>query len=97
LVGYHSQYDGANVPKGIEEETPPDPELLRLRGEAMRDEEVHGILSWTTRKGYQLMVGVSLPIDDPVGGDCHEGQLWEEVREELMITEKHAEAMYNWL
>jgi hypothetical protein len=32
LAGYHSQDDGANVPKGIEEEIPPDPELLRLRG-----------------------------------------------------------------
>jgi hypothetical protein len=97
LVGYHSQYDGANVPEGIEEEIPPDPELLRLRGEAKRDKEVHSLISWTTRKSYPTLIGVSLPIQDPVGGEFHEGQLWEEVTEDLIIQGKHAQIMYEWL
>jgi hypothetical protein len=97
LVGYHSQYDGANVPKGIEEKIPTNPELLRLRGEVKRDEEVHMLVSWTTRKSYPTLAGISLPIQDPVGGEFHEGKLWEEVTEDLMIAEKHAQAMYEWL
>jgi hypothetical protein len=97
LVGYHSQYSGGAADQGEEEEVPPDTELLRLRGESQRDEEVHRFISWTTRKDYQLTIGISLPIQDPVGGDCHEGQLWEEVIEELIITEKHAEMVYEWL
>jgi hypothetical protein len=95
LTGYHSQYETRAADHG-EEDDQADPELLRLRGEAQRNEEVHGIMSWTTRKDYQLMVGISLPIQNPVGGDCHQGQLWEEVTEELMFTEKHAEKMYDW-
>jgi hypothetical protein len=54
-------------------------------------------MSWTTRKDYQLMVGISFPIQDPVGGDSHEGQLWEEVAEELMFTDKHASNICDWL
>jgi hypothetical protein len=55
LVGYHSQYSSGAADHG-EEEDVPDPELLRLRGEAQMNEEVHKILSWTTRKNYQLVV-----------------------------------------
>jgi hypothetical protein len=54
-------------------------------------------MSWTTRKDYKLLIGIRLPIQDPVGGEQHEGQLWGEVTEELMFTEKHAERMYEWL
>jgi hypothetical protein len=97
LVGYHSQYQGVDVPKGIEEGLPPDPELLRLRGEVKRDEEVHMLISWTTRKNYPTFVGTSLPIQDPVGGEFHEGQLWEEVTGDFPVEEKHAQAMYEWL
>jgi hypothetical protein len=80
LVGYHSQYDGANVPKGIDEEIPADPELLRVRGEEKKDEEVDRLISWTTRKSYPTLVGISLPIQDPVGGEFHEGQLRRSMR-----------------
>jgi hypothetical protein len=94
LVGYHSQYGSGAADQG-EEEDVPDPELLRLRGISQRDEEVHALISWTTGKDYQLLIGVSLPIQDPEGGDSHEGQLWEEVAEELIITEKHAKMVYE--
>jgi hypothetical protein len=43
------------------------------------------------------MVGISLPVQNPVGGYCYEVQLWEEVTEELMFTEKYALNMYIWL
>jgi hypothetical protein len=95
LVGYHSPYETKPVDK--DEEDVPYPELLRLRGEAQKDEEVFKLIAWTTRKDYQTLIGISLPIDDPVGGDCHEGQLREEVDEPILITEKHAEKIYNWL
>jgi hypothetical protein len=94
LVGYHSQYQGTTEDP---EEIPTDPELLRLRGEEKKDEEVHGILSWTIRKNYQLMIGIYLPIQDPVGGEFHEGQLWEEVTEDLIVSEKHAQMVYEWM
>jgi hypothetical protein len=32
-----------------------------------------------------------------VGGEFHEAQLWEEVTEELIFTERHALNMYIWL
>jgi hypothetical protein len=97
LVGYPSQYQGVDVPKGIEEELPPDPERLRVRGEAERDEEVHRLISWTTRKNYPTFVGISLPIQDPVGGEFHEGQLWEDVLGDLIIEDKHVEQFYSYL
>jgi hypothetical protein len=95
LVGYVSQnqgQDGAQIG-----DLPPDPELLRYRGEAMKNEEVHKIISRTTRKNYQLWGGVSLPIPDQVGGEYHEGQLWEETPDDMIIGEDHAETVYNWL
>jgi hypothetical protein len=98
LVGYHSQYQGATESRGEDpEEEATDPELLRIRGETKRDEEVHMLISWTTRKDYPTWVGISLPIQDPVGGEYHEGQLWEAVEEELMIEENHAQVVYEWL
>jgi hypothetical protein len=96
LVGYHSLYENRPADHG-EEEDKIDQEPLRLRGEAQKNEEVHKILSWTTMKGYKLLVGISLPIQDPVGGDYHKAQLWEEVAEELMFGDKQALGMYIWL
>jgi hypothetical protein len=60
LAGYTSPnqgQDGTQIG-----DLPPDPELLRVRGEAMRNEEVHKMVSWTTRKNYPIWVGISLPI-----------------------------------
>jgi hypothetical protein len=94
LVGYDSQNQGTENTKV---ELPPDPELLRMRGEEKKDEEVHRMISWTTSKDYATMLGISLPIQDPVGGEFHEGQLWEEVPGDLPIEEKHAETAYGWL
>jgi hypothetical protein len=53
-----------------------------------KDQEVHLLLSWTTRKNYPTLIGISLPIQDPVGGDLHEVQLWEEAVEDLMFEMK---------
>jgi hypothetical protein len=86
----NQEQDGAQIG-----DLPPDPEILRHRGEAMRNEEVHKIISWTTRKNYPIWVGISLPIPDQVGEDFHEGQLWEEVPDDLIISDRHAEILYN--
>jgi hypothetical protein len=92
---YTSPYSARTV-EGQEEE-PADEELLRVRGESKRDEEVHGIISWTTRKDYPLLVGVSPPIKDQVGDEFHEGQLWEATDEQWIITKDDAEYVYTWL
>jgi hypothetical protein len=55
------------------------------------------MISWTTRKDYALMVGISLPIADQSYDGAHEGQLWEEVGTELIISDNHAETVYTWL
>jgi hypothetical protein len=94
LVGYESQNQGT---ENLQVEEPEDPELLRVRGVAMIDEEVHKQISWTTRKNYELWIGVSLPIKDPVGEFSHEGQLWEEGPRDPVIEEHHAAVVYNWL
>jgi hypothetical protein len=94
LTDYQSQNQGTDGPK---EETPPDPELLRVRGEEKKDEEVHMLISWTTRKDYPTVVGISLPIPVRVGEEFHEGQLWEEMADDMMIEAKHAERIYDWL
>jgi hypothetical protein len=91
LIGYDSQNQGT---ENLQMEAPQDPELPRVRGESMINEEVHKLISWTTRKNYMPWVGISLPIQDPVGGEYHEGQLWEEIPEDLIIEEYHAEAVY---
>jgi hypothetical protein len=43
LVGYHSQYTTGSADQGEEEETP-DPNLLRLRGEVQKNEEMFKLL-----------------------------------------------------
>jgi hypothetical protein len=55
------------------------------------------MISWTTRKDYPLMIGISLRIPDHSYDGGHERQLWEEVGAELIISENHAEKMYIWL
>jgi hypothetical protein len=55
------------------------------------------MISWTTRKDYPLVIGISLPIADRSYDGAHEGQLWEEVDTELIIEENHAATIYTWL
>jgi hypothetical protein len=95
LADYTSPYSARTV-EGQPEE-PPDEELLRLRGEARGDDKVHHMISWTTRKDYPLMVGISLPIPDLSIERATEAQLWEETDEEWVITANHAEFAYMWL
>jgi hypothetical protein len=95
LTDYSSPYSARTV-EG-QREDPTDEELLRLRGEARRDEDVHQMISWTTRKDYALMVGIGLPVPDLSIERFHEAQLWEETDEEWVISENHAEFVYAWL
>jgi hypothetical protein len=76
---------------------PPDPTLLRLRGETKKNEEVHAMISWTTRKDYPLMIGIGLPAKYKVGEEFHEVQLWEETDEELIVEGNQAKEVYEWL
>jgi hypothetical protein len=55
------------------------------------------MISWTTRKDYPLLVGISLQIADQSYDGAHEAQLWEEVGTELIVGDNHAEMMYTWL
>jgi hypothetical protein len=76
---------------------PPDPDLLNIRGISQVDEDVHSMISWTTRKDYPLMVGISLPIADQSFNGAHAPLLWEETGEELVITKNHAATLFTWL
>jgi hypothetical protein len=42
---------------------PPDPALLQFRGQSGADDIAHKMISWTTRKDYPPVVGISLPIE----------------------------------
>jgi hypothetical protein len=95
LADYTSPYSARTVEGQQGEST--DEELLRLRGETKINDEVHMIISWTTREDYPLWIGISLPIQNPDGFECHEGQLWEEADEQRIISENHAEYVYTWL
>jgi hypothetical protein len=95
LVNYSSPNQGQDGSKIGD--LPPDPEVLRLRGEDKKNEEVHRIISWTTRKSYPLWAGISLPARYHVGDEFHEMQLWEETPDDMIIGERHAEVVYNWL
>jgi hypothetical protein len=55
------------------------------------------MISWTTRKDYPLMVGISLPIADQSMDNAHEAQLWEETNEDWTFEENHAIKAYQWL
>jgi hypothetical protein len=76
---------------------PPDPDMLRLRGELAKDEEIHRMIGWTTRKDYPLLVGISLPINDQSLDGAHEAQLWEETNENWIFEANHAAQTYQWL
>jgi hypothetical protein len=43
---------------------PIDPSLLQLRGLSKADTAVHKMISWTSRKDYPSVIGISLPIAD---------------------------------
>jgi hypothetical protein len=92
-----ADYDSPNQTGLSSEDLDEDPELARLRGTAKVDDEVHMLLGWTTREGYPLNVGISLPIRNWVGEGYRPIQFWEEVDESLQIAEHHAATMYGWL
>jgi hypothetical protein len=75
---------------------PPDPELVRTRGEDedANNQEVHRMIGWTTRKNYPLYIGISLPVPNQVGGEQHEGQLWEEFPDGKLVERNHANEVY---
>jgi hypothetical protein len=52
--------------------------LSILRGTLKMDEEVQRLVAWNTRKDYNTMVGIALPIKHWVGEDYHVIQFWEE-------------------
>jgi hypothetical protein len=91
LTGYDSSNQTTDAPQG-----PEDPEPLRLRGVARVDQEIHGLFSWTIRKNHPTYIGVSLPIRDPVGGDFHEIQFWEETVEPIQF-DQNSKGVYGWL
>jgi hypothetical protein len=74
-----------------------DPELSKLRGTSSADDEIHKLVSWTTRKDYPTMVGISLPIKNWVGEDYHPIQFWEETTEPIGALDNPAADMYVWL
>jgi hypothetical protein len=55
------------------------------------------MISWTTRKDYPLLVGISLPITDQSLDGAHEAQLWEETNENWIVDGNHAAKAYQWL
>jgi hypothetical protein len=55
------------------------------------------MISWTTRKDYPLLVGVSLPVADRSFDQAHEVQLWEETDENWIIEDHHAAKAFQWL
>jgi hypothetical protein len=68
-----------------------------FRGLSKKDELVHAMVSWITLESFRSRVGISLPIQDPVGGDFHEGQLWEQTDEQWVVESDHANYVYSWL
>jgi hypothetical protein len=73
---------------------------LALRGEteAKKKEDIHAMISWTTRKDYPLVIGIGLPAKYQVGEDFHEIQIWEETMEDLMAEFSiQASKVYKWL
>jgi hypothetical protein len=98
LVNYQSANSIRTV--DVQEEDPTDPQLLALRGESEGDQLVHQMISWTTRKDYPLMIGISLPISDMSETGAHEGQLWEQASadaEQWLIANNHMDHVYAWL
>jgi hypothetical protein len=97
LVGYHSPNEPRPADGQVQEdESPEDEELRRLRGTAQSNEEIHRLLSWTMRKDYPTLIGISLPIKNWVLGESHEIQFWEEATDPLQFTNPTSET-YDWL
>jgi hypothetical protein len=97
LADYISPNQGQGSPAG---DDPSDPALLALRGEteAKKNEDIHAMISWTTRKAYPLMVCIGLPAKYQVGEEFHEIQFWEEATEDLMAEfNVQASEVYKWL
>jgi hypothetical protein len=92
-VGYTSPNTGQE-----QSQTPPDQdaidELARLRRPSEKDEAVHKLISWTTRKDYPTHIGISLEIQDPVGENTHKIQYWEETKWLPFVST--AEELCNW-
>jgi hypothetical protein len=93
LVGYVSPNQSRPADGALEE----DPELSRLRGTVQADEEVGSLTAWTTRKDYNTLVGIALPIQDWAREDYHVIQFWEETSDPIQIQEHPATDMYAWL
>jgi hypothetical protein len=89
---------GYNSPNSKESavQEPEDPELLRLRGLSCSDEDIHKLISWTTRKDYQTLIGISLPIKNWVGDEYHEIQFWEDTIDQIQFDHT-AVGAYDWL
>jgi hypothetical protein len=60
------------------------------------EEDVHSLISWTTRKDYPTWIGISLPIRDFVGTDYHEIQFWEDPAEPIQFPHT-IQGVYDWL
>jgi hypothetical protein len=69
---------------------------MRLRGLSCPDEEIHKLISWTTRKDFTTWIGISLSIKNWVGEDYHEIQFWEDPAKPIQF--EHTAAMvHEWL
>jgi hypothetical protein len=94
LVGYVSPNTGQD-----QNQSPPDPaafeELARLRGWSEKDDAVHIVLSWTTRKDSPTHIGIWLEIPDQVGENSHEFQFWEKAT--YLPPIGSVAELYNWL
>jgi hypothetical protein len=55
------------------------------------------LVFWTTRKDYNTLVDISLPIKNWVGEDYHAIQFWEETVEPIQAMDHPAADMYVWL
>jgi hypothetical protein len=47
------------------------PELARIRGIAGMDSSVNTAISWATLKDYEIHIGISLEIAEPIGDASH--------------------------
>jgi hypothetical protein len=74
-----------------------DPELSRFRGTYQVGEQIRSLTAWTTRKDYQVSVGIALPIRNWVGHDEHVMQFWEQVTEPIVLGENPMLELYQAL
>jgi hypothetical protein len=91
LANYHSPYQMTAA-----DQDPDDPDLMRLRGLSCSDEDIHTLISWTTRKDHPTWVGISLPIKNWAGEHFHEIQFWEDTIEPIQFAHT-AIGVYDWL